>query len=206
MRYDTPGEEPEPEASREALYFYRARLKWRTAVRPTPWGNMLCKALARRLRLPVLGLMLLLLVVNALASASLEDRRAEQRTVLAAREKTRGVSQARSEQRRAAVTEFSQRLAYRHAWLLDRTASHVPREITLTSLAVQPLVKRLEDAKDPVFASETLSVRGRTDDAAAVSRLIAGLKSDPPFRKAKLEQLEQNRESGSTEFKITIAL
>ncbi len=206
MRYDTPGEEPEPEASREALYFYRARLKWRTAVRPTPWGNMLCKALARRLRLPVLGLMLLLLVVNALASASLEDRRAEQRTVLAAREKTRGVSQARSEQRRAAVTEFSQRLAYRHAWLLDRTASHVPREITLTSLAVQPLVKRLEDAKDPVFASETLSVRGRTDDAAAVSRLIAGLKSDPPFRKAKLEQLEQNRESGSTEFKITIAV
>ena len=80
----------------------------------------------------------------------------------------------------------------------------MPREITLTSLAVQPLVKRLEDAKDPVFASETLSVRGRTDDAAAVSRLIAGLKSDPPFRKAKLEQLE--RESGSTEFKITIAL
>ena len=31
-------------------------------------------------------------------------------------------------------------------------------------------------------------------------------KVDPPFRKAKLEQLEQNRESGSTEFKITIAL
>ena len=206
MRYDTPGEEPETEASREARHFYRARLKWRTAVRPTPWGNMLCRTLARRLRLPVLGLMLLLLVVNALVSDSMEDRRAEQRTVLAAREKTRGASQARSGQRRAAAAEFSHRLAYRHAWLLDRTASHVPPAITLTSLAVQPLIKKLEDAKDPLVASETLSVRGRTDDAAAVSRLMAGLKSEPPVREAKLEQLEQNRESGLTEFKITVAL
>ena len=71
---------------------------------------------------------------------------------------------------------------------------------------MQPLSKTLEDGRDPALVSGTLSVRGRTDDAAAVSVLMAGLKSEPPVREAKLEQLEQNRESGSTEFKITVAL
>lgn len=206
MRFATPAVEAVEEAKHDAEYFYQTELKWRTAVRPTREGCMIARALARRLRLPMLGFVLLLLVVNALVSDSLEDRRAEQRTVLAAREKTRGASQTRSEQRRAAAGEFSHRLAYRHAWLLDRAASHVPPEITLTSLAVQPLIKKLEDAKDPLVASETLSVRGRTDDAAAVSSLMADLKSEPPVREAKLEQLEQNRESGLTEFKITVAL
>lgn len=204
--YDSPAAEPEQDARLQAERFCRDRMKWRIAVRPTHEGCMIAKSLSRRLRLPVLGLMLLLLIVGTLAADSLKDRRAEQQTLLTAQEKTRGASQARSGQRRAAVAEFSHRLAYRHAWLLDRTASHVPPEITLTSLAVQPLIKKLEDAKDPLFASETLSVRGRTDDAAAVSRLMADLKSDPPVREAKLEQLEQNRENGLTEFKITVAL
>lgn len=204
--YDSPAAEPEQDARLQAERFCRDRMKWRIAVRPTHEGCMIAKSLSRRLRLPVLGLMLLLLIVGTLAADSLKDRRAEQQTLLTAQEKTRGASQARSGQRRAAAAEFSHRLAYRHAWLLDRTASHVPPAITLTSLAVQPLIKKLEDAKDPLVASETLSVRGRTDDAAAVSSLMAGLKSEPPVREAKLEQLEQNRESGLTEFKITVAL
>ena len=167
---------------------------------------MVAKAAERRLRLPVLGLILLLLVVNTFASGSLRERRAQQRTVLSAREKKQDASQARSEQRRAAVAEFSRRLPYRHALLLDRVASHVPPAVTLSVLAVQPLSKTLEEGKDPVFVSETLSIRGVTNDASAVSELMTGLRSEPPLREARLEGLEQNRESGATEFKITVAL
>ena len=90
--------------------------------------------------------------------------------------------------------------------LLDRAASHVPLSVTLTSLAVQPLSKTLEEGKDPVFASKTLSIRGVTNDASAVSELMTGLRSEPPLREARLEGLKQNRESGATEFKITVAL
>ena len=90
--------------------------------------------------------------------------------------------------------------------LLDRAASHVPLSVTLTSLAVQPLSKTLEEGKDPVFASETLSIRGVTNDASAVSELMTGLRSEPPLHEARLEGLKQNRESGATEFKITVAL
>ena len=126
--------------------------------------------------------------------------------VLVDREKKQDASQARSEQRRAAVAEFSHRLPYRQALLLDRAASHVPLSVTLTSLAVQPLSKTLEEGKDPVFVSETLSIRGVTNDASAVSELITGLRSEPLLREARLEGLEQNRESGATEFKITVAL
>ena len=70
----------------------------------------------------------------------------------------------------------------------------------------QPLSKTLEEGKDPVFVSETLSIRGVTKDASAVSELMTGLRSEPPLREARLEGLEQNRESSATEFKITVAL
>ena len=206
IRYGRAAADPEQEALRQAERFYRDTLKWRTLLRPIPEGRMVAKAAERRLRLPVLGLMLLLLVVNTFASGSLQERRAQQRTVLSAREKRQDASQARSEQRRAAVAAFSHRLPYRHALLLDRAASHVPLSVTLTSLAVQPLSKTLEEGKDPVFASETLSIRGVTNDASAVSELMTGLRSEPLLREARLESLEQNRESGETEFKITVAL
>ena len=206
IRYGPAAADPEQEALRQAKRFYRDTLKWRTLLRPTPEGRMVAKAAERRLRLPVLGLMLLLLVVNTFASGSLRERRAQQRTVLSAREKKQDASQARSEQRRAAVAEFSRRLPYRHALLLDRVASHVPPAVTLSVLAVQPLSKTLEEGKDPVFVSETLSIRGVTNDASAVSELMTGLRSEPPLREARLEGLEQNRESSATEFKITVAL
>ena len=206
VRYGRAAADPEQEALRQAERFYRDTLKWRTLLRPIPEGRMVAKAAERRLRLPVLGLMLLLLVVNTFASGSLRERHAQQRTVLSAREKKQDASQARSEQRRAAVAEFSHRLPYRQALLLDRAASHVPLSVTLTSLAVQPLSKTLEEGKDPVFASKTLSIRGVTNDASAVSELMTGLRSEPLLREARLESLEQNRESGETEFKITVAL
>ena len=206
IRYGPVAADPEQEALRQAERFYRDTLKWRTLLRPTPEGRMVAKAAERRLRLPVLGLMLLLLVVNTFASGSLRERHAQQRTVLSAREKRQDASQARSEQRRAAVAAFSHRLPYRHALLLDRAASHVPLSVTLTSLAVQPLSKTLEEGKDPVFASETLSIRGVTNDASAVSELMTELRSEPLLHEARLEGLKQNRESGATEFKITVAL
>ena len=84
--------------------------------------------------------------------------------------------------------------------LLDRAASHVPPAVTLSVLAVQPLSKTLEKGKDPVFASETLSIRRVTDDAVVVSVLMAGL------HRARLEQLKQGRGGSSTEFKIIVAL
>lgn len=206
IRYGPAAADSEQEAERQAEHFYRDALKWRTLLCPTPEGSQIAGTLGRRLRLPVLGLTLLLLLLNTLAYDSLRERRAKQRTVLSAREKTQNVSQVRSGQRRAVIADFSCRLPYRHALLLDRTASHVPTAVTLSTLAVQPLSKTLEDGRDPALVSGTLSIRGVTDDAAAVSVLMAGLKSEPPVREARLEQLEQNRESGSTEFKITVAL
>ena len=126
--------------------------------------------------------------------------------LLSAGGKRQDTAQARSEQRRAAVAEFSRRLPYRHALLLDRVASHVPPAVTLSVLAVQPISKALEDGRDPVFLIETLSIRGVTNDASTVSELMTGLRSEPPLHEARLEGLEQNRESGATEFKITVAL
>lgn len=205
LRYASGAENPEREARRQAEGFYR-NLSWRTLLRSSVEGRMAAKAAERRLRLPVLGVMLLLLVVNTFASGSLQERRAQLRTVLSAREKKMERSQERTAGRTAIVADFTRRLPYRHALLLDRVASHVPPSVTLISLAVQPMLKTLEDGHDPVCAYGFLTIRGRTQDAGSVSALMGGLKSEPLLREARLEGLEQNRESGETEFKITVAL
>ena len=205
IRYAAAATDPEGEARRQADSFYR-NLSWRSLLRPTPEGRMVAKAAERRLRLPVLGLMLLLLVVNTFVYDLLGNRRTELRGVLSAREKTMERSQERTAGRTAAIADFSRRLPYRHALLLDRAASHVPPAVTLTSLAVQPMLKTLEDGHDPVCAREFLTIRGHTEDAGSVSALMGGLKSELLLREARLEGLEQNRESGATEFKIAIAL
>ena len=205
IRYAAATDDPEREARRQAEGFYR-NLSWRTLLRSSVEGRMAAKAAERRLRLPVLGVMLLLLVVNTLVSGSLQERRAQLRTVLSAREKKMERSQERTAGRTAIVADFTRRLPYRHALLLDRAASHVPPSVTLTSLAVQPMLKTLEDGHDPVCAYGFLTIRGRTQDAGSVSALMGGLKSEPLLREARLEGLEQNRESGETEFKIAVAL
>ena len=205
IRYTTAAADPEGEARRQADSFYRS-LSWRSLLRPTPEGRMVAKAAERRLRLPVLGLMLLLLVVNTFVYDLLGNRRTELRGVLSAREKKMERSQERTAGRTAAIADFSRRLPYRHALLLDRVASHVPPSVTLTSLAVQPMLKTLEDGHDPLFLAGTLSIRGVTNDASAVSELLARLRSESLLHEARLEGLEQNRESGATEFKIAVAL
>lgn len=205
IRYAAATDDPEREARRQAEGFYR-NLSWRTLLRSSLEGRMAAKAAERRLRLPVLGVMLLLLVVNTLVSGSLQERRAQLRTVLSAREKKMERSQERTAGRTAIVADFTRRLPYRHALLLDRAASHVPPSVTLISLAVQPMLKTLEDGHDPVCAYGFLTIRGRTQDAGSVSALMGGLKSEPLLREARLEGLEQNRESGETEFKIAVAL
>ena len=205
IRYAAATDDPEREARRQAEGFYR-NLSWRTLLRSSLEGRMAAKAAERRLRLPVLGVMLLLLVVNTLVSGSLQERRAQLRTVLSAREKKMERSQERTAGRTAIIADFTRRLPYRHALLLDRAASHVPPSVTLTSLAVQPMLKTLEEGHDPVCAYGFLTIRGRTQDAGSVSALMGGLKSEPLLREARLEGLEQNRESGETEFKIAVAL
>lgn len=205
LRYASAAESPEREARRQAEGFYR-NLSWRTLLRSSLESRMAAKAAERRLRLPVLGVMLLLLVVNTLVSGSLQERRAQLRTVLSAREKKMERSQERTAGRTAIIADFTRRLPYRHALLLDRAASHVPPSVTLTSLAVQPMLKTLEEGHDPVCAYGFLTIRGRTQDAGSVSALMGGLKSEPLLREARLEGLEQNRESGETEFKIAVAL
>ena len=205
IRYVAATDDPDWEARQQAEGFYR-NLSWRTLLRSSVESRMAAKAAERRLRLPVLGVMLLLLVVNTLVSDSLQERRAQLRTVLSVREKKMERSQERTAGRTEIIADFTRRLPYRHALLLDRAASHVPPSVTLTSLAVQPMLKTLEDGHDPVCAYRFLTIRGRTQDAGSVSALMGGLKSEPLLREARLEGLEQNRESGETEFKITVAL
>lgn len=175
-------------------------------LQPTVQSSLVVKVLCRRLRLPVLIGLLLLLVGNTFIYDSLKERRANQRSVLSAQEKKQGETQHRSQQRITVINEFSHRLSVRQALLIDRAVSHLPLSITLTELAVQPLLKSLEEGKSPICAAEQLIIKGKTDDAGSVSTLIQGLKSEPLLHAAQLNKLSQNRDNTLIEFEITVTL
>ena len=199
-------ESDETEIVRSVERFGTERLHIRKLLHPTPENARLLTLFCRRLRLPLLGAVLLLLIVNTLVYGSFQDRCAVLQETIALQREKQGTMRDFSERRRQLVETFDRRLPFRHAILADRIASHVPPAVTLTSLAVQPLVRAIETEKDPVLMSGILSIKGSTADPSAVSQMIAGLKTEPFAEVMTLTRMEQNRESGMTEFEITIEL
>lgn len=204
--YGSLSMQQELEVCRIADRFCQEVGRWRILLHPSVQSSLIGNVFYRRLRLPVLVGLLLLLVGNTFIYSSLNDRYAAQQTLLSAQKKTQGETQQRSQQRSAAVAKFSHRLSVSHALLMDRVATHVPLAITLTDLAVQPLSKSLEENKQPIYVVEELVVKGVTNDAGAVSTFIRGLKSEPLLRDARLNHLTQRRDNTLTEFEITVAL
>ena len=186
--------------------FYARQLRPKYLLRPSTESSRLLTLLCRRLRLPVLGAVLALLVANTLAYDSLKERYAAQRAVIAAREKEQGASRTRSAEREAAAAEFSQRLQWRYAVLMDRIGGLVPDGLVLRELAVQPLKKKIEAGNAVLTEGNTVLIRGAAEASEDISAFAGRLRDEPFVRELRLKGIEQERDSGLWTFEIMIAL
>ena len=189
-----------------AVHFYSEQVRLRYLCRPSDESSQLLSLICRRVRLPLLGAVLALLVVNTMVYDSLKKRHAVQRTLLAAREKEHGVLQARSAEREAVAEEFLHHLPWRYAVLMDRVGSQVPEKTVLREFCIQPLDKRIETDNPMSYKSNTILIRGATKTSSDISVFVGRLRNEPFVHELKLSSIEQERDSGLWSFEISLQL
>lgn len=183
-----------------------AALRWRALLRPTPESSTIAQTLVRRVGLPVLGLFLLLLMLNALFSPQLQARRQSLQTEFTAREQTSSTAATTGVRQRELLAEFAARPSVSRAVLCDRIAGAVPERIVLTRLEVEPLTKRFE-AQKPLQRREGVAVVYGTAPAAGdVSAFVQRLSELTCCREVRLANVEKERDGERLLFRIETAL
>lgn len=208
VRYIPAPEEKRSEettAARAREYFQKD-LSWGRLLLPSVQGALLGSMLARRLRLPVLIGVLLLLMGNYLLGERITQQRRELQQELSALEKGRGEQDRSSQQRRRLLTEFERNIPLCYSLLCDRIGSIVPAAVTLFSLEVQPLQKELVLLTPLTLAENSVQITGVCLEAALATELTTRLGQEPFARELTLARLERDSQDGLLHFTITLQL
>ena len=181
-------------------------LRWRALFRFTPGSSAVAQAVARRIRIPVLGAFLLLLAANAAFSPQLNARRQALQTELAARERTASGAASADARQRKLLAEFAAGAGVRRAVLCDRIGRAVPARAVLTALDVEPLAKRFEAGKPLQRRENTVVVSGTAPAAADISDFVQRLAGTGCCREVRLTHVEKERDGDRLAFRIETAL
>lgn len=193
-------------ALRLAGCFYRKGIGWKELGEAGERGNMLSALVAAKLRLPLLGCLLGLLLVNYLWNGAVRDKYAVQEAELALLKKDVSSREKLSREMQQVVTEFKANAHVRYALILDRIASRVPIEVVLRTLILNPLLKSPEDRKPLLVREGQIEVTGETPEPEKVTLFTARLTACDFTQEVKLISLDRNRDTGKFDFKILIRL
>lgn len=155
--------------------FHAEHSGWRRILRPTPEGSQLALLIAKRIRLPVLGALMLALVANFALSGSVRERFQAANIELAALQRSSSAVTASNESRRTLIEGFSRQASYRTSRLSDRIGGAVPDKVALTEIAIAPLSKALEAGKPVQQNANMVVVRGETTYSEAVTEFADAL-------------------------------
>lgn len=204
--YDAKAVTAATAAGESAKAYFKKDVTLRNILRIDDSGSTLARMAFHKIKMPVLGVILMLLVANALLSPSIGRKAAVQRREIAAMEQTLGRQSESTRNRERTIAEHSGKFPYRYALACDRIAAAVPAGIILTQLALQPLRKALEPGRKPQIAEKSVVIRGEAGVPEDVSAFLSALESTGLFAGINLTSIEKEKESGKTVFRIDISL
>ena len=186
--------------------FYRPELSWKMFLKPSAQSTILANGIVSRLRLPVLGLLLLLLIGNYLLSDHLTAQKQQwQQQVDIARTRL-GQQERLSDQKQQLWQDFNRLPEIPYALICDRIAEAVPADISLTELSVQPLQKKLEEHKTLALDERIITLKGMAIQADEITEFAQRLQQNPLIQTLTLIRLEQETETPFFRFHIRMSL
>lgn len=171
-----------------------AGLRWRTLLRPTSESAAAAQALVRRVGLPLLGIFLGLLAANAVLAPGLQTRRQALQAEAALRARTASDASGADARRQALLTAFRGQPGMGCAVLCDRLARAVPERLVLSSLEVEPLLRRFESGKPLQRRERTAVLSGAAPGAADISAFVRELSELACCREVRLVHVEREGE------------
>lgn len=184
----------------------RNSFRWVDLLKPTTESSAVLQAFFRRVYMPVLVLVLIVLAVNAVMSSRLNVQREQLRSQLAVRDEYEQRRLAENESQRAMLRAFANRPKVSRAVVCDHIAAVVPEKIRLISVEVDPLTGRLEAGKKLRCNENAVVVTGEASTSATVSTFVAALSEDEVFHTVRLSSIERRRDGNSVTFQIDLKL
>jgi hypothetical protein len=185
--------------------FYSEHLKWKRVLKPTTEGSGLASLIAKRVQLPILGVLLALLVINFVLSRGIRDDFQQANSELIALQKTHSATAKSGDRRQTAFEEFSHTFPHRFSRLSDRIAVAIPEKVIINKLSIAPIKKALEAGK-PIQQSDRLVViSGESPSAESVASFVESLGA-LDIGTVMLSSVEQNSERSLLTFLIEIEL
>lgn len=182
-------------------------LKWHQFMYPTLEGSVLLQNLIRRICPLVLGIYFILLCTNLVLRPSVETQWQKLRTEFSTRKLQDEKLVATNTQIQTIQNSF---LKLFHEWtysvICDHIAAMVPEGVILTSLKIEPLVKRLEEGKFPERKENTVLIEGLASTAMDVSVFVEKLAQYKYFQKVQLLQLGYPQKKKNLSFQVEIHL
>lgn len=174
------------------------------------WGKkersdqVLAHIVEKRMRLPILVIILILLGINYPLLSDLQERVVRQQSELVVRQQKVAAYRAGSEKTQKMVRAFSARKKL--SPFLDRIAALVPAGITLELLSVNPSERRIEPGKPLPLKEDYVMVEGYTRQTAEVAQFTGRLAEEEPLWRVMLIRLDRREETGDFVFQIGIVL
>ena len=186
--------------------YYRSGFTIKNLLQPDKAGSQLSTQLYKRIRLPLLSAVLIILLVNFFAGESINRKYSENHYLLTALQREKGRQDELSNQEQDMMREFGSGINFGFAYLCDRIGAAVPESIILKNIAVQPPVRRMEEGKPFNVEMSKVVVRGEAMTAAGISLFTSQLKSIDRVRDLKISSVEQNRDGNALGFIIEMEL
>jgi len=185
--------------------FETSALHWKRLLKPSFESSALNSFIARRLALPVLGFMMVVLIANFAVSSRVNGRLHEVRTELAVLRKASSATEESNDRRQAVTREFARSLPLRPSRLSDRVAAATPEAVTLVELSIAPLVKAPEAGKPVQQNANAVVIRGETRSSETITEFTEAL-GRLGLGEIRLVGVEQNGERDVLTFRIEITI
>lgn len=184
---------------REVWTLWQQQSKLKSIIKSDIKGEVIVALIVRRIKFPVLIALLVLLGSNYVINGNIRDKYIANHTALTALD-------AQESRQEHTINFASNPLPHRFAMLSDRVAMCVPRDITLKSLCVQPLSKKIETGEQLTVKSSAAEITGVCIKADEVSEFVAALKRIDILSGVHLTSLERDAKTNQITFKIELSL
>lgn len=186
--------------------YYRNNLRWSVFFESTARGNYFCSLFMKKIKLPLLACLLILLFVNFWINGDLRDKSANARAELSVLEKDVSKRDKLSREVRAVVDEFSSSGNIKVAPVVDKIASRVPENMNLESMEVNPLLKSHEENKPLLIREGLIRLKGTCSTADEITGFTSTVGLLDLVKDVKLLLLEREKETGQFVFKMNVWL
>lgn len=179
---------------------------WKKLMYCTPEGSALTQVVIGRIKFPLLGFILFLLVINILLSSSLVSQRQTMQEELVLRERTHMKQGEIDSQNRELLESFSFLPKMSYTVVCDRIAAAVPATVKLTALEMGSFEERPEKGELLPNSRNVVSVCGEAKTSQALSDFIGYLSKDGLYDKVQLAEAKRSSNENLLFFKIVINL